>query len=78
MNVGGNIRDGISGMSSSVMAKPKELAAHLLKHRSGSFDNLTESTSLDNVDKVKRSHQVILTVRSFSQNLTTPNRYCLI
>jgi hypothetical protein len=33
--VGGNIRDGISGMSSSVMSKPKELAAQLLKHKSG-------------------------------------------
>ena len=29
-SVGGNIRDGISGMSSSVMSKPKELAAHLV------------------------------------------------
>ncbi len=33
--MGGNIRDGISGMSSSVMSKPKELAAQLLKHKSG-------------------------------------------
>ena len=36
-SVGGNIRDGISGMSSTVMSKPKELAAQLLKHRSGDF-----------------------------------------
>ena len=31
-SVGGNIRDGITGMSSTVMAKPKEFA-HRLRHR---------------------------------------------
>lgn len=38
-HVGGNIRDGITGMSSSVMSKPKEFA-HLLRHKFGSADNL--------------------------------------
>lgn len=40
--VGGNIRDGISGMSSSVMAKPKEFANFVLRHHKyGSADNLS-------------------------------------
>ena len=38
-NVGGNIRDGLTGMSSSVMSKPKEFA-HLIRHKFGSADNL--------------------------------------
>ena len=36
-----NVKDGISGMGSSVISKPKELAAHLLnRRRFGSADNL--------------------------------------
>ncbi|XP_057337009.1 transmembrane and coiled-coil domains protein 2 isoform X3 [Microplitis mediator] len=38
-NVGGNIRDGISGFSGSVMSKPREFA-HLIKNKFGSADNI--------------------------------------
>ncbi|EEB11565.1 transmembrane and coiled-coil domains protein, putative [Pediculus humanus corporis] len=38
-NVGGNIRDGISGLSGTVMSKPREFA-HLLKNKFGSADNI--------------------------------------
>ncbi|XP_026288024.1 transmembrane and coiled-coil domains protein 2 isoform X2 [Frankliniella occidentalis] len=40
-NVGGNIRDGITGFSGSVMSKPREFA-HLLKNRFGSADNINQ------------------------------------
>ena len=45
-HVGGNIRDGISGMSSTVMSKPKEFASIFLRghNRYGSADNLSSST----------------------------------
>ncbi|XP_032674280.1 transmembrane and coiled-coil domains protein 2 isoform X2 [Odontomachus brunneus] len=38
-NVGGNIRDGITGFSGSVMSKPREFA-HLIKNKFGSADNI--------------------------------------
>ncbi|XP_011309995.1 transmembrane and coiled-coil domains protein 2 isoform X2 [Fopius arisanus] len=38
-NVGGNIRDGITGFSGSVMSKPREFA-HLIKNKFGSVDNI--------------------------------------
>uniref|UniRef100_A0A1B6D6K6 Transmembrane and coiled-coil domains protein 1 n=1 Tax=Clastoptera arizonana TaxID=38151 RepID=A0A1B6D6K6_9HEMI len=38
-NVGGNIRDGISGFSGSVMSKPREFA-HLIRNKFGSADNI--------------------------------------
>lgn len=38
-NVGGNIRDGITGFSGSVMSKPRELA-HIIKNKFGSADNI--------------------------------------
>jgi hypothetical protein len=41
-HVGGNIRDGITGMSSTVMSKPKEFANFVLRsHKFGSADNLS-------------------------------------
>uniref|UniRef100_A0A1B0GDG0 Transmembrane and coiled-coil domains protein 1 n=1 Tax=Glossina morsitans morsitans TaxID=37546 RepID=A0A1B0GDG0_GLOMM len=40
-NVGGNIRDGITGFSGSVMSKPKEIA-HLIKNRFSSMDNINQ------------------------------------
>lgn len=40
-NVGGNIRDGITGFSGSVMSKPREFA-HLIKNKFGSADNINE------------------------------------
>lgn len=43
-NVGGNIRDGITGLGGSVMAKPREFA-HLIKNKFGSADNITQLSS---------------------------------
>lgn len=43
-NVGGNIRDGITGFSGSVMSKPKEFA-HLIKNKFGSADNISQLSS---------------------------------
>ena len=43
-NVGGNIRDGITGLSGSVMSKPREFA-HLIKNKFGSADNINEISS---------------------------------
>lgn len=41
-HVGGNIRDGITGMSSTVMSKPKEFANFVMRHHKfGSADNLS-------------------------------------
>ncbi|XP_065161691.1 transmembrane and coiled-coil domains protein 2 isoform X3 [Atheta coriaria] len=40
-NVGGNIRDGISGFGGSVMSKPREFA-HLIKNKFGSADNISQ------------------------------------
>lgn len=44
-NVGGNIRDGISGFSGSVMSKPREFA-HLIKNKFGSADNISQLSSM--------------------------------
>lgn len=43
-NVGGNIRDGITGFSDSVMSKPREFA-HLIKNKFGSADNINSMSS---------------------------------
>jgi alanyl-tRNA synthetase len=43
-NVGGNIRDGVTGLSASVMSKPREFA-HLLKNKFGSADNINQLSS---------------------------------
>ncbi|XP_055701520.1 transmembrane and coiled-coil domains protein 2 isoform X2 [Phlebotomus papatasi] len=43
-NVGGNIRDGITGLSGSVMSKPREFA-HLIKNKFGSADNINQLSS---------------------------------
>ncbi|CAH1123198.1 unnamed protein product [Ceutorhynchus assimilis] len=40
-NVGGNIRDGLTGFSGSVMSKPREFA-HLIKNKFGSADNISQ------------------------------------
>uniref|UniRef100_A0A1I8NTC7 Transmembrane and coiled-coil domains protein 1 n=1 Tax=Stomoxys calcitrans TaxID=35570 RepID=A0A1I8NTC7_STOCA len=45
-NVGGNVRDGISGFSASVMAKPREFA-HLIKNKFGSADNINQMTEAE-------------------------------
>jgi len=49
-NVGGTIREGISGMSSTVMSRPKEFANFVLRgaggnHKFGSADNLNATMS---------------------------------
>ncbi|XP_018346124.1 PREDICTED: transmembrane and coiled-coil domains protein 2 isoform X4 [Trachymyrmex septentrionalis] len=47
-HVGGNIRDGITGFSGTVMSKPREFA-HLIKNKFGSADNInTLSRNGDN------------------------------
>lgn len=43
-NVGGNIRDGITGFGGSVMSKPREFA-HLIKNKFGSADNISQLSS---------------------------------
>ncbi|XP_029174422.1 transmembrane and coiled-coil domains protein 2 isoform X4 [Nylanderia fulva] len=60
-NVGGNIRDGITGFSGTVMSKPREFA-HLIKNKFGSADNINtlslESSNGDNasVEEDKTHH----------------------
>ncbi|XP_069671403.1 transmembrane and coiled-coil domains protein 2-like isoform X3 [Periplaneta americana] len=57
-NVGGNIRDGITGLSGTVMSKPREFA-HLIKNKFGSADNInTLARNGDNgsVDEEKTHH----------------------
>ncbi|XP_036674927.3 transmembrane and coiled-coil domain protein 3 isoform X1 [Drosophila suzukii] len=45
-NVGGNIRDGITGFSGSVMSKPREFA-HLIKNKFGSADNINQMSEAE-------------------------------
>ncbi|XP_031622045.1 transmembrane and coiled-coil domains protein 2 [Contarinia nasturtii] len=40
-NVGGNVRDGITGLGGSLMSKPREFA-HLIKNKFGSADNINQ------------------------------------
>lgn len=47
--MGGNIRDGITGLGGSVMAKPREFA-HLIKNKFGSADNITQLSSSKSFD----------------------------
>ncbi|XP_055645605.1 transmembrane and coiled-coil domains protein 2-like [Toxorhynchites rutilus septentrionalis] len=47
-NVGGNIRDGVTGLSATVMSKPREFA-HLIKNKFGSADNINQLTSTNQV-----------------------------
>ncbi|XP_037081545.1 transmembrane and coiled-coil domains protein 2-like [Pollicipes pollicipes] len=54
-NVGGNIRHGITGLSGTVMSKPREIA-HLLKNRFGSADNITALTNDSSEGTPTRSH----------------------
>ncbi|KAK9885942.1 hypothetical protein WA026_013818 [Henosepilachna vigintioctopunctata] len=48
-NVGGNIRDGITGFSGSVMSKPREFA-HLIKNKFGSADNISQISRTGVID----------------------------
>ena len=59
-NVGGTIRDGISGMSNTVMSRPKEFANFVLRgagghHKFGSADNLSATMSPSNPEGSKGS-----------------------
>ncbi|XP_066993272.2 transmembrane and coiled-coil domains protein 2 isoform X2 [Anabrus simplex] len=57
-NVGGNIRDGITGLSGTVMSKPREFA-HLIKNKFGSADNinaLTRNGDSSSMDEEKTHH----------------------
>ncbi|XP_022183463.1 transmembrane and coiled-coil domains protein 2 [Myzus persicae] len=48
-HVGGNIRDGISGLSGSVMSKPREFA-HLIRNKFGSADNINSISRSSEAD----------------------------
>lgn len=48
-SVGGNIRDGITGISGSVMSKPREFA-HLIRNKFGSADNINSLSRIDDAD----------------------------
>ncbi|XP_046396489.1 transmembrane and coiled-coil domains protein 2 isoform X6 [Ischnura elegans] len=48
-HVGGNIRDGITGFSGTVMSKPREFA-HLIKNKFGSADNINTLATLPLAD----------------------------
>uniref|UniRef100_A0A8D8EA61 Transmembrane and coiled-coil domains protein 1 n=1 Tax=Culex pipiens TaxID=7175 RepID=A0A8D8EA61_CULPI len=52
-NVGGNIRDGVSGLSATVMSKPREFA-HLIKNKFGSADNINQLAANHNVIEMNR------------------------
>lgn len=52
-NVGGNIRDGVSGLSATVMSKPREFA-HLIKNKFGSADNINQLSSNHNIMEINR------------------------
>ncbi|XP_050437530.1 transmembrane and coiled-coil domains protein 2 isoform X2 [Adelges cooleyi] len=53
-HVGGNIRDGISGLSGSVMSKPREFA-HLIRNKFGSADNINSISRSSEVDLTEDS-----------------------
>ncbi|XP_042868275.1 transmembrane and coiled-coil domains protein 1-like isoform X2 [Penaeus japonicus] len=54
-SVGGNIRDGITGFSGTVINKPKEIA-HLIKNKFGSADNIKELAGEDDRDEDRAHH----------------------
>ncbi|XP_014262327.1 transmembrane and coiled-coil domains protein 2 isoform X2 [Cimex lectularius] len=57
-HVGGNIRDGITGLSGSVMSKPREFA-HLIRNKFGSADNinsLSRNGESDSLEDEKTHH----------------------
>ncbi|XP_022915676.1 transmembrane and coiled-coil domains protein 2 isoform X4 [Onthophagus taurus] len=54
-NVGGNIRDGISGLSGTVMSKPREFA-HLIKNKFGSADNISQLSNTHVEDNIGTQH----------------------
>lgn len=57
-HVGGNIRDGITGLSGSVMSKPREFA-HLIRNKFGSADNinsLSRNGESDSLEEEKTHH----------------------
>lgn len=54
-NVGENIRDGITGLSGTVINKPKEIA-HLIKNKFGSADNIKELSVEEDRDEERTHH----------------------
>ncbi|XP_062544987.1 transmembrane and coiled-coil domains protein 2 isoform X2 [Armigeres subalbatus] len=56
-NVGGNIRDGVSGLSATVMSKPREFA-HLIKNKFGSADNINQLSSNHNIMDINRPSRI--------------------
>lgn len=75
-NVGGNIRDGITGFSGSMMSKQREFA-HLIKNKFGSADNINEISTWY-VDTSSPSTTTTATIRpstSIIHNTDTERRF---
>jgi len=71
-NVGGNIRDGITGFSGSVMSKPREFA-HLIKNKFGSADNINQLTDQEINNLRVDSPDVVGSLTS--NNITVPGQH---
>ncbi|KAL5273609.1 TMCC2 family protein [Megaselia abdita] len=75
-NVGGNIRDGITGFSDSVMSKPREFA-HLIKNKFGSADNINSMSSDNEINNIPSDMVNISTPNNTAlQAGTTPGNIC--
>ncbi|XP_055380970.1 transmembrane and coiled-coil domains protein 2 [Condylostylus longicornis] len=71
-NVGGNIRDGITGFSGSVMSKPREFA-HLIKNKFGSADNINHLSEQEINNLRVDSPDVVGSLAS--NNITAPTQH---
>lgn len=81
-NVGGNVRDGITGLGGSLMSKPREFA-HLIKNKFGSADNINQLSSnpdLNTLDltgthnnQAQNSSQHHFHTSTLANSNTTPN-----
>jgi len=77
-HVGGTIRDGISGMSSTVMSRPKEFANFVLRgaggnHKFGSADNLSASMTPSNADSTTSKVESASRINNSSEKTVKPN-----
>jgi len=77
-HVGGTIRDGISGMSSTVMSRPKEFANFVLRgaggnHKFGSADNLSASLTPSNPENTGSKVESASRINNSSEKTVKPN-----
>ena len=77
-HVGGTIRDGITGMSSTVMSRPKEFANFVLRgaggnHKFGSADNLSASMTPSNADNAASKGESASRINNSSEKTVKPN-----